>query len=305
MTYRDAEWVDSLSVHHNHPPASAFHIRMDSSPAVLKERAAALELRKHPEQALRLYHQLLDEYGGTEHVDVTVRNRVGDLHLRLKQIDEAVTLFEVSADEYANSGFLSNAIALCNKILRYRPDHVSTLRRLARFSAEKGMVVDAQRHYLLVADALEARGQHTEALQALEEFARLSPDDPHVRSVVVAHLLGIDRPMEALPHLTVLHRLHLAAGRHLDAAAVVEAALDIDECWTPDSDALPDRKLADLPFLVLDGDFESELLEMPDGSARGLLSQNRREQPDRRRGDRRKMPRRDTMQDVGLDGVIL
>ena len=63
---------------------------MDSSPALLKERAAALELRKHPEQALRLYHQLLDKYGGTEHVDVTVRNRVGDLHLRLKQIDEAV-----------------------------------------------------------------------------------------------------------------------------------------------------------------------------------------------------------------------
>ena len=283
---------------------------MDSSPAELKERAAALELRKHPEQALRLYNQLLDKYGGTEHVDVTVRNRVGDLHLRLKQIDEAVALFEVSADEYASSGFLSNAIALCNKILRYRPDHVPTLRRLARFSAEKGMVVDAQRHYLLVADALEARGQHTEALQALEEFARLSPDDPHVRSVVVAHLLRIGDPLEVLPHLTVLHRLHLAAGRHLDAAAVAEAALDIDESWTPEVDALPDRKLADLPFLVLDGDFESELQELPAGITRVLLNNDRRGQsdrrgqPDRRQGDRRKGPRRDSTRNYEADGVI-
>ncbi len=230
---------------------------MASSPAVLKQQAAALELKKQPEKALALYQQLLTEHGGTDDVDVALRNRVGDLHLRVGQIDEAIALFEKSADEYALSGFLNNAIALCNKILRQRPGHVPTLRRLARFSAEKGMVVDAQRHYLSVAEALEKLGQHGEALKALSEFAELSPEDVHVRSVVVEQLLRAGRKPDALPHLTVLHRLHIVGGRADEAEGVAQVAREIDEQWVPESEQDRARKRTD-PSLVLiasDDDF--------------------------------------------------
>ncbi|MDZ7631770.1 MAG: tetratricopeptide repeat protein [Gemmatimonadaceae bacterium] len=230
---------------------------MASSPAVLKQQAAALELKKQPEKALALYQQLLSEHGGSDDVDVSLRNRVGDLHLRIGQIDEAIALFEKSADEYALSGFLNNAIALCNKILRQRPGHVPTLRRLARFSAEKGMVVDAQRHYLSVAEALEKLGQHGEALKALSEFAELSPEDVHVRSVVVEQLLRAGRKPDALPHLTVLHRLHAVAGRSDEADGVAQVAREIDEEWVPESEQDRTGKRAD-PSLVLiasDDDF--------------------------------------------------
>ncbi len=209
---------------------------MSSSPAVLKQQAAALELKKQPEKALALYQQLLAEHGGADDVDVALRNRVGDLHLRVGQVDEAIVLFERSADEYALGGFLNNAIALCNKILRQRPGHVQTLRRLARFSAEKGMIVDAQRHYLSVAEALEKLGQHDEALKALSEFAELSPEDVHVRSVVVEQLLRAGRKPDALPHLTVLHRLHAMAGRSDEADGVAQVAREIDESWGPESE---------------------------------------------------------------------
>ncbi len=234
---------------------------MASSPAVLKQQAAALELKKQPEKALALYQQLLTEHGGTDDVDVALRNRVGDLHLRIGQIDEAISLFEKSADEYALSGFLNNAIALCNKILRQRPGHVPTLRRLARFSAEKGMVVDAQRHYLSVAEALEKLGQHGEALKALSEFAELSPEDVHVRSVVVEQLLRAGRKPDALPHLTVLHRLHAIAGRADEAEGVAQVAREIDEKWVPESDADRARKRTD-PYLVfIDSDDDFGALE--------------------------------------------
>lgn len=278
---------------------------MDSSPAVLKERAAALELRKQPEKALVVYSELLAAYSGTEHVDAAVRNRVGDLHLRLKQVDEAVAQFELSADGYAHDGFMSNAIALCNKILRHLPDHVPTLRRLARFSAEKGMLVEAQRHYLSVAEALEKLGEHGEALRALDEFTRLSPDDAHVRAVVVGHLIRTGRPQDALPHLTVLHRLHLAAAREDDAAGVAQVALQIDANWVAQSQGRAKESLADLPFLALDGDFDDSVLELsaardsatgsvPGGSAAsGARESERRDRSDRRGGgDRRKSPRR-------------
>ena len=234
---------------------------MASSPAVLKQQAAALELKKQPEKALALYQQLLTEHGGTDDVDVALRNRVGDLHLRVGQIDDAIALFEKSADEYALSGFLNNAIALCNKILRQRPGHVPTLRRLARFSAEKGMVVDAQRHYLSVAEALEKLGQHGEALKALSEFAELSPEDVHVRSVVVEQLLRAGRKTDALPHLTVLHRLHVVAGRSDEAAGVAQVAREIDEHWTPESEQDRANKRTD-PYLVfIDSDDDFGALE--------------------------------------------
>ncbi len=234
---------------------------MASSPAVLKQQAAALELKKQPEKALALYQQLLTEHGGTDDVDVALRNRVGDLHLRVGQIDEAITLFEKSADEYALSGFLNNAIALCNKILRQRPGHVPTLRRLARFSAEKGMVVDAQRHYLSVAEALEKLGQHGEALKALSEFAELSPEDVHVRSVVVEQLLRAGRKPDALPHLTVLHRLHAVAGRADEAEGVAQVAREIDEHWKPESDTDRARKRTDPSLVFIDSDDDFGALE--------------------------------------------
>ncbi len=234
---------------------------MASSPAVLKQQAAALELRKQPEKALALYQQLLAEHGGSDDVDVALRNRVGDLHLRIGQIDDAIALFEKSADEYALSGFLNNAIALCNKILRQRHGHVPTLRRLARFSAEKGMVVDAQRHYLSVAEALEKLGQHGEALKALSEFAELSPEDVHVRSVVVEQLLRAGRKPDALPHLTVLHRLHAVAGRSDEADGVAQVAREIDEMWVPESDQSRAGKRVDPSLVFIDSDDDFGALE--------------------------------------------
>jgi tetratricopeptide (TPR) repeat protein len=246
---------------------------MSSSSAVLKQQAAALELKKQPEKALALYQQLLDEHSGSSDVDVALRNRVGDLHLRVGQIDDAIALFEKSADEYALSGFLNNAIALCNKILRQRPGHVPTLRRLARFSAEKGMVVDAQRHYLSVAEALEKLGQHGEALKALSEFAELSPEDIHVRSVVIEQLLRAGRKPDALPHLTVLHRLHAMAGRHEDADGVAQVAREIEQGWEPDTSGIRMGKRTDPSLVFIDSDDDFGALEtspMPGAAMDGL-----------------------------------
>jgi tetratricopeptide (TPR) repeat protein len=234
---------------------------MATSSAVLKQQAAALELKKQPEKALALYQQLLDEHSGSSDVDVALRNRVGDLHLRVGQIDDAIALFEKSADEYALSGFLNNAIALCNKILRQRPGHVPTLRRLARFSAEKGMVVDAQRHYLSVAEALERLGQHGEALKALSEFAELSPEDVHVRSVVIEQLLRAGRKPDALPHLTVLHRLHVMAGRREEADGVAQVAREIDGAWEPDTSGFRLGKRTDPSLVFIDSDDDFGALE--------------------------------------------
>lgn len=246
-----------------------------TTPATLKQQAAAFEAKRQPEKALAVYAQLIELHGDTEEVDVALRNRVGDLHLRSGDPAQAIALFERSAEEYALSGFLNNAIALCNKILRHRAGHVPTLRRLARYCAEKGLVLDAQRHYLAVAEALERQGQHAEALKALGEFADVSPADVHVRTVVVEQLLRAGRRADALPHLTVLYRLHAEAGRHDEAQAVAAIARDVDSAWQPDAeggDANPARASQGLVFLNADSDFESIAPASPASGATATLA---------------------------------
>lgn len=246
-----------------------------TTPATLKQQAATFEAKRQPDKALAVYAQLMELHGDTEEVDVALRNRVGDLHLRAGNVDAAIALFERSAEEYALSGFLNNAIALCNKILRHRAGHVPTLRRLARYCAEKGLVLDAQRHYLAVAEALERQGQHAEALKALGEFADVSPADVHVRTVVVDQLLKASHTRDALPHLTVLYRLHAEAGRADEAQAVATIARQIDASWEPEtagSAAGPAGAAQGLVFLNADSDFESLAPSAQAEPATGLVA---------------------------------
>jgi hypothetical protein len=83
----------------------------------------------------------------------------------------------------------------------------------------------------------------------------------HVRSVVVEQLLRAGRKPDALPHLTVLHRLHAVAGRADEAEGVAQVAREIDDQWVPESDADRSRKRTD-PYLVfIDSDDDFGALE--------------------------------------------
>ena len=87
----------------------------------LKKKAAEFEQKKQFDRALEVYLQIIGQTEGQEDRDVTVYNRVGDLYLRLNKTDQAVNYYEQAVDLYTEGGYLNNAIALCNKILRHAP----------------------------------------------------------------------------------------------------------------------------------------------------------------------------------------
>ena len=87
----------------------------------LKKKAAEFEQKKQFDKALEIYLQIIGHTEGNEDRDVTVYNRVGDLYLRLNKTDQAVNYYEQAVDLYTDGGYLNNAIALCNKILRHAP----------------------------------------------------------------------------------------------------------------------------------------------------------------------------------------
>jgi tetratricopeptide (TPR) repeat protein len=233
-----------------------------SNIAKLKKKAAEFEQKKQYDKALELYQQVLDfSRASDEDRDVPLYNRVGDLHFRLGNSEEAINYYEKAVDLYAEGGFFNNAIALCNKILRYSPNRSSAYYKLGLISAKKGFNSDAKQNFLEYADRMQKVGKLDEAFRALKEFADLCPGQDDVRLMLAEQLARADRKPEALEQLQLLYETLESEGRSTEAAATVERMKAIDPGFTPKKIATPrQRKKDGLVFLDLgyDDDLPSD-----------------------------------------------
>jgi tetratricopeptide (TPR) repeat protein len=205
-----------------------------SNAAKLKKRAAELEQKRQYDKALALYIQVLDESDASdEEADAGLYNRVGDLLSRLGRVSDALSYYEKASDLYAERGFLSNAIALCNKVLRQSPGRTSVYYKLGKISASKGFKSDAKRNFLEYADRMRSAGNPDEAFRALKEFADLCPDQDDVRLMLAEQLSREDRRDEALEQLQTLHAKLESEGRSIEARATLERMQALDPSIAP------------------------------------------------------------------------
>jgi tetratricopeptide (TPR) repeat protein len=224
-----------------------------SNIAKLKKKAAEFEQKKQYDKALDLYQQVLSASRASEEErDVPLYNRVGDLHFRLGNTEEAISYYEKAVDLYADGGFFNNAIALCNKILRYSPNRSIAYYKLGLISAKKGFNSDAKQNFLEYADRMQKAGKLDEAFRALKEFADLCPGQDDVRLMLAEQLARADRKPEALEQLQLLYDTLDAEGRTTEAAAAVERMKALDPGFTPKKTTTPrQRKKDGLVFLDL------------------------------------------------------
>ncbi len=227
-----------------------------SNSAKLKKKAAELESKKQYEKALELYEQVLNgTRSSDEERDVPLYNRVGDIHYRIGNNEQAINYYEQAADLYAEGGFFNNAIALCNKILRYSPGRTIIYYKLGIISAKKGFNSDAKQNFLEYADRMQRVGKMDEAFRALKEFADLCPGQDDVRLMLADQLARADRKSEALEQLEVLYDTLESEGRTGEAAATVERMKALDPTFKPRRSSTPrTRKKEGLVFLDLDFD---------------------------------------------------
>ena len=220
----------------------------------LKKKAAEFEARKQYEKAIELYEQVLSgTRASDEERDVPLYNRVGDIHYRIGNNEQAINYYEQAADLYAEGGFFNNAIALCNKILRYSPGRTIIYYKLGIISAKKGFNSDAKQNFLEYADRMQRIGKMDEAFRALKEFADLCPGQDDVRLMLAEQLARADRKTEALEQLEILYDTLEGEGRSGEAAATVERMKTIDPAFKPKRSATPrTRKKEGLVFLDLD-----------------------------------------------------
>ncbi len=204
----------------------------------LKDRARKHEQKEDWQSAIQAYREVLEKEDESEELEVelSLYNRIGDLHLRLGQTHEAVSYYETAADKYAESGFFNNAIALCNKALRHQPDRPEIYLKLSGLCAEQGFQTDARRWILEYSERQMKAGRVEKALTGLENFADLS-DDPEIRETLAHQLVAHDRPNEAVGQLRHAYLLRARNGEDAEAAAALEQARQIDPTVDFEADA--------------------------------------------------------------------
>ncbi len=220
----------------------------------LKKKAADFEQKKQFDRALSLYIQILEEAGrDLDDADLQLFNRVGDLLQRQGNVSEALAYYEKAVDVYAERGFLNNAIALCNKILRQSPARTAVYYKLGKISASKGFKSDAKKNFLEYADRMQKAGHVDEAFRALKEFADLCPDQDDIRLMLAEWLHKENRKSEAVEQLETLYNKLEAEGRSAEARATIDRIKAIDPDVVPrPSGAFIAQKSNDLVFLDLD-----------------------------------------------------
>jgi tetratricopeptide (TPR) repeat protein len=230
----------------------------------LKKKAAEFEQKKQFDRALEVYLQIIGQTEGQEDRDVTVYNRVGDLYLRLNKTDQAVNYYEQAVDLYAEGGYLNNAIALCNKILRHAPSRHQIYYKLGKISAKKGFNSDAKKNFLEYADRMHRAGRDTDAFKALQEFADLCPGQDDIRLMLADQLARAGKGSEAIEQLQILHESLDAEGRTAEAQATAQRIHSLDPKVEPRRSNAPREKDAGgLVFLDLGGSPTKPRPKMP------------------------------------------
>lgn len=197
--------------------------------AKLKDEARKYEQREEWEKAIHAYSEVLRLSEGSDgaDLDLPLYNRVGDLYVRLGRSAEAVKYYEQAADKYAETGLYNNAIALCNKALRYDAGRVELLKKLGQFSASQGFFTDARRWYLEYCERMSKRGAMDEAFLALGELADLH-DNPEIRELLARQLRDHGRIEQAVDEFRRAYQLRMDAGQTSEANELRAEILSLD-----------------------------------------------------------------------------
>lgn len=172
---------------------------MDRRLQQLKNAARREEQRENWARAIELYSEALrrSEEVGSVSLDVSLYNRVGDLHRRLGDAERAVSYYLKAVDRYAEQELHTGAVALCNKVLRIAPERADVHRELGRLYGVTGLVAEARKSYETYVERMEAEGRHRERRSALLELAELT-DDRDLLLRVTSEMVEAGQEDEAL-----------------------------------------------------------------------------------------------------------
>lgn len=189
-----------------------------------QQTAEKLVAKGKIEAAIKEYKKLLGKTGD----DPTTLNRVGDLYVRLRKNDEAISFYTKTAEKYAGDGFYVKAIAVYKKIHRIEPTQIEVHRKLAELYQRQGLKNDARSHYSQLSDHYLREGDTNAAIDVSRKLVDLEPDNPshHLKLADLHRENGSLN--EALRSYGAIASLMLSHGQIDHAFQVYERAIGVD-----------------------------------------------------------------------------
>lgn len=190
----------------------------------LKEQARRHEQKEEWQKALDQYQKAIEKLAEDDQPDIGLYNRVGDLSVRVGNLDGAVTHYETAVDLYVEAYLPNNAIAICKKVIRNLPDRHSIYLKMGQIRAEQGFLPDARTYFLTYAERMQQAGDLDESFRALVEFCDLAPDDVDVRLAVADQMASHEHAEDAVEQLSIAYQALMSSG-DADGASTVEARI--------------------------------------------------------------------------------
>ena len=104
----------------------------------LKEQARRHEQKEEWQKALDQYSKAIAQLVEDDQPDTGLYNRVGDLCVRVGNLDAAIEAYGQAVDLYMEPFLPNNAIAICKKIIRNVPSGIRHICAWARSVRSKG-----------------------------------------------------------------------------------------------------------------------------------------------------------------------
>jgi tetratricopeptide (TPR) repeat protein len=136
------------------------------------------------DKALKEYQTLLQ----ADPRDSNSRLKLGDIHLKLGQKDEAIAAYLKVAEQFMKDGFDAKAVALYKQITKIDANRSDVQVPLAELYQRLGLTSEAMAALQTAADAYHREGRKRDALELLRKMATLDPTNTTSR-MKIAELL--------------------------------------------------------------------------------------------------------------------
>ena len=155
-------------------------------------------------------------------------NALGDLYVRNKQTDQAVTQYSRVADHFFHEGFYSKAAALYKKILKVRPSQDQARLQLAEISVKQGLLVDAKGDWMDLQRQRRRRGDLRGADEITIRLGELDTNDLDARWAGIRAMMNAGDPVAAIGQLSELASDLGEQGRVKDALKALREVVELD-----------------------------------------------------------------------------
>jgi tetratricopeptide (TPR) repeat protein len=129
--------------------------------------------------------------------DISLRNTIGDLYVREKNVPEALNQFRHLADSYTQEGFTVKAIAIYKKISKLEPNSVEVQLKLAELYQVQGLGREARDQYSQAFEYYKKKNYPDRAVEVLQRMVQLEPENPSATARLAMYCEQLGRKEDA------------------------------------------------------------------------------------------------------------